>query len=121
MQLPVRRAASRASGRATSVTYEGGSADGATWHLGFQNPDDEYVAVEQGNGRASKFVAAVTHGAAKTGGTQRVGDARWERWEGPKYDALVREERGVTTVVTGTAPFGQLAEMAAALKASKSS
>jgi hypothetical protein len=102
--------------RATSVTYDGGSPDGAAWHLGFLNPENEYVAVEQSNGKPSKFIANVSHRAEKTGETQQVGEVRWDRYEGPKYDALVREERGVTTVVTGTAPYAQLAEMAAALE-----
>ncbi|MEU6081488.1 DUF4245 domain-containing protein [Streptomyces sp. NPDC047108] len=105
--------------RATSVRYDGGNPDGAVWHLGFLDPDDQYVAVEQSNGRASKFVTKVSHGAEKTGREQRIGDASWVRYEGQKYDALVREERGVTTVVTGTASYAQLAKMAAALKTSQ--
>jgi hypothetical protein len=104
--------------RATSVSYKGDSPDGAAWHLGFLDPRDEYVAVEQSDGTPSKFVTRVSHGAEKTGGTQRVGDETWDRYEGPKYDALVREERGVTTVVTGTASYAQLAKMAAALTTS---
>ncbi|MGP3953898.1 DUF4245 domain-containing protein [Streptomyces sp. 7N604] len=102
--------------RATSVTYDGGNPDGAAWHLGFLDQDDQYVAVEQSNGRPSKFVTKVSQGAEKTGRTQQVGAERWDRYEGPKYDALVLEERGVTTVVTGTAPYAQLAKMAAALR-----
>ncbi|MET8677554.1 DUF4245 domain-containing protein [Streptomyces sp. NPDC004647] len=104
--------------RATSVTYDGGNPDGAAWHLGFLDPKREYVAVEQSNGKPSKFIESVSHGAATKDGTQQVGAVKWDRYKGPKYDALVRQERGVTTVVTGTAPFGRLAEMAAALKSS---
>ncbi|MGK5629021.1 DUF4245 domain-containing protein [Streptomyces sp. URMC 123] len=104
--------------RATSVTYKGVSEHGAVWHLGFLNPNDEYVAVEQGDGPERKFVEQVTRDAEKTERTQRVGDQEWTRWEGPKYDALVRTEGGVTTVVTGTAPFEDLARMAAALRTS---
>jgi hypothetical protein len=104
--------------RATSVTYEGANPDAAAWHLGFLDPENEYVAVEQSNGSSAEFIARVTQQAEKAGGGQQVGDVRWDRYEGQKYDALVREERGVTTVVTGTAPYAQLAKMAAALKTS---
>jgi hypothetical protein len=104
--------------RATSVRYDANSGNGAVWHLGFLNPADEYVAVEQSDGRPSAFIRSASQGAERTGGTQRVGDVRWERYQGATYDALVLEERGVTTVVTGTASFGQLGVMAAALETS---
>ncbi|MGW2557703.1 DUF4245 domain-containing protein [Streptomyces sp. NPDC001514] len=92
------------------------------WHLGFLAPDGQYVAVEQSTAPAGKYVPKVTQRATKTDRTQQVGGATWERWEGPKYDALVRTgENGATTVVTGTASFERLAEMAAALESKKSS
>ncbi|CAM5488839.1 Transcriptional regulator WhiB [Streptomyces antimycoticus] len=46
---------------------------------------------------------------------QRIDGEEWVRYEGDKYDALVRQEPGVTTVVTGTASYGQLTKMATAL------
>ncbi|MBB5117245.1 hypothetical protein AF335_25760 [Streptomyces eurocidicus] len=105
--------------RATSVSYRAGGKDGSTWHLGFLDPQKEYVAVEQSDGPAAEFIDEVSRRAERTDSTQKVGDTSWRRYAGEKYNALVREERGVTTVVTGTAPFGRLAEMAAALKAEK--
>lgn len=99
----------------TSVTYS--RQDDNTWHLGFIDPDGEYIGVEQSTAPAKKYVADVTHRAEKTARTQTVGGQVWERWEGEKYDALVRHEKGATTVVTGTAPFERLAEMVAALQA----
>ncbi len=104
--------------RPTSVSYdrEGGDA----WHLGFLDPEREYVAVEQSSGPAEKFVHKVSQKATKTGKTLRVGGESWQRWEGPKYDALVREEKGATTVITGTASQKRLTEMAEALEAKKS-
>lgn len=104
--------------KATSVSYDG--QDGNAWHLGFLDPEREYVAVEQSSGPAEKFVHRVSQRAAKTEKTLRVGGESWQRWEGPKYDALVREEKGVTTVITGTASPGRLTEMAEALEAKKS-
>ncbi|MBZ6476532.1 DUF4245 domain-containing protein [Streptomyces griseocarneus] len=105
--------------RATSVSYKPKGEMGSVWHLGFLDPQTEYVAVEQSDGPARAFIDSVSQRAEKTGKTQRVGDATWQRYEGPKYNALVREERGVTTVVTGTASYERLGEMAGALKATK--
>ncbi|MFJ8883399.1 DUF4245 domain-containing protein [Streptomyces sp. NPDC102402] len=98
----------------TSVSYEGQA--GAGWHLGFLDPDGNYVAVEQSTTPAKKYVPDVSQDARDTGHTEEVAGQEWQRWEGPKYDALVLHAEGVTTVVTGSAPTGRLAEMAAALK-----
>jgi hypothetical protein len=116
--------------RATSVSYEAdGSGSGGAWHLGFITPDTQYAAVEQSDEeRPAKYIERVTQGAQRTAGTTRAGGHEWTRYEGGKYDALVREvTRGqagkgedrpagpYTVVVTGTASFSQLGEMAAAL------
>ncbi|MCX5194652.1 DUF4245 domain-containing protein [Streptomyces sp. NBC_00249] len=100
--------------RATSVTYERKNA--SAWHLGFQDPDKQYVSVEQSTDTSDKYLTRVTQKAHADGQTQRVGDQVWERWDGEKYDALVRREQGYVTVVTGTASFEQLGVMAAALE-----
>ncbi|PAU45919.1 hypothetical protein CK936_26890 [Streptomyces albireticuli] len=105
--------------RATSVSYRAGGKEGSLWHLGFLDPQKEYVAVEQSDGPAAEFIDEVSQRAERTSGTQKVGDSTWRRYAGEKYNALVREERGVTTVVTGTASYERLGEMAAALKAEK--
>ncbi|MFJ6721312.1 MULTISPECIES: DUF4245 domain-containing protein [unclassified Streptomyces] len=100
--------------RATSVSYERKNAD--AWHLGFLDPDKQYVAVEQSSDASAKNIGKVTQQAKPTGRSQRIGDGEWERWDGDKYDALVRQEQGHVTVVTGTAPFERLSAMAAALE-----
>ncbi|MEV5505842.1 DUF4245 domain-containing protein [Streptomyces orinoci] len=102
--------------RATSVTYRVDQRTGKVWHLGFLDPDTEYVQLEQSDGPAVSFIDDSTQHAEKTGRTQRVGGAVWQRYEGPRYNALVRQERGVTTVVAGTASQERLAQMAAALR-----
>ncbi|MBQ0987700.1 DUF4245 domain-containing protein [Streptomyces sp. F63] len=104
--------------KATSVTYRGTGRLGAAWHLGYLDPDREYVAVEQSDGKPATFVASVSRGAERTDRTQRINGEVWVRYEGEKYDALVREEDDHTTVVLGTAPFDRLATMAAALRTS---
>ncbi|MCP9206151.1 DUF4245 domain-containing protein [Streptomyces sp. HD1123-B1] len=114
--------------RATSVTYTpagggggaGGGADGgAAWHLGFLDAEREYVAVEQSDAKPVAFIEDVTQRARATKDVQRIDGKEWVRYEGEKYDALVCRERGVTTVVTGTASRAHLTKMAAALEARK--
>ncbi|MFE9635547.1 DUF4245 domain-containing protein [Streptomyces sp. NPDC006463] len=100
--------------RATSVSYQRKNAN--AWHLGFLDPGKQYVAVEQSTDTSGKNLGKITQQAKSTGQTQQVGDAAWERWEGEKYDALVKQEQGHVTVVTGTASFDQLGAMAAALE-----
>ncbi|MEU9110296.1 DUF4245 domain-containing protein [Streptomyces sp. NPDC048483] len=102
--------------RATSVSYKASNdGKGGAWHLGMLDPEQQYAAIEQSDAPAKKFVREVTLGATKVKGKQAVGSKKWDRYEGDKYKALVREEPGVTTVVTGTAPYGRLADLAAAL------
>ncbi|MFD5429682.1 DUF4245 domain-containing protein [Streptomyces sp. NPDC127084] len=104
--------------KATSVSYKRQSDD--QWHLGFLDPDGRYVAIEQSTAPAGRYIPDVTQRAEKTERTQQVAGVAWERWEGPKYDALVRtDEKGSITVVTGSASFERLTEMAAALETGK--
>ncbi|MGX2994774.1 DUF4245 domain-containing protein [Streptomyces sp. JNUCC 64] len=100
----------------TSVRYRGAQSD--HWHLGFRSPDNKYVAVEQSTDKPSAFVDRVTRGARDTGTRQTVGGEPWQRYEGDRYDALVRTEDGATTVVLGSASFTRLAMMAGALSGS---
>src|SRR5689334_1271 len=100
----------------TSVRYDGSEFD--VWHLGFQTPDGQYVAVEQSTQRPAVFIDSASQGARRTEGTQRIGDRTWQRYEGDHYDALVLTGKGSTTVVTGTGSFGTLTKMAQALKTS---
>ncbi|MGW3666633.1 DUF4245 domain-containing protein [Streptomyces sp. NPDC005141] len=100
----------------TSVRYDGSEFD--VWHLGYQAPDGQYVAVEQSTQRPAVFIDTASQGARPTKGTQRIGDQTWQRYEGDHYDALVLQGKGSTTVVTGTGSFGTLVKMAQALKTS---
>lgn len=102
--------------KATSVRYDGTQFD--TWHLGFSDPEGQYVAIEQSTQRPAVFIDSASQGAKETKAIQRIGDQTWQRYEGDKYDALVLKAKGSTTVVTGTASFGQLTKMAEALKTS---
>ncbi|GGZ55661.1 DUF4245 domain-containing protein [Streptomyces bluensis] len=101
------------SWKATSVRFRGDDFD--AWHLGFHDPRGQYVAVEQSAQKPSTFIEDATQGAEETS-TQKIGDQEWRRYEGERYNALVLKGEGVTTVVTGSAPFAQLTEMAEALR-----
>ncbi|MGI5349093.1 DUF4245 domain-containing protein [Streptomyces sp. CA-250714] len=106
--------------RATSVRYTADGPAGSVWHLGFMTPDNEYAAVEQSDQRRPvRFIDDVTQGAEKTAKKQRVAGEEWTRYKGPKYDALVRpaDDGKSVTVVTGTASFRQLGQLAGALEA----
>ncbi|MEU0744286.1 DUF4245 domain-containing protein [Streptomyces sp. NPDC006134] len=110
----------------TSVRFQ--RDDFYRWHLGYHAPDGEYVAVEQSMEKRSRFIEEASQGARETGVTQEIGGRTWVRYTGGRYDALVLEDSRAaeggdgesagraTTVVTGTASFGQLTKVAAALK-----
>ncbi|MDB1086920.1 DUF4245 domain-containing protein [Streptomyces sp. ACA25] len=102
--------------RATSVRYQPQGEHGATWRLGFMDPENEYAALAQADGAPGPFVDALTHGAEDTGETLRIDGREWTRYEGAKYDALVLAEPEVTTLVLGTAPVDRLEQLAAALE-----
>ncbi|RMI43108.1 DUF4245 domain-containing protein [Streptomyces triticirhizae] len=102
--------------RATSVRYEPQGQHGATWRLGFLDSHEDYAALAQADGEPAAFVPSVTQDAEDTGATERIAGRDWALWEGPKYDALVLTEPGVTTVVMGTAPLEQLARLAESLE-----
>ncbi|CAL9434663.1 DUF4245 domain-containing protein [Streptomyces sp. enrichment culture] len=101
--------------KATSVRFRGDEGD--AWHLGYRAPDGEYVAVEQSTQKRTLFIENKTQKAERTDVTQEINGETWARYEGSQYDALVLEHPdGSTTVVTGTASFGQLTKMAKALR-----
>ncbi|MEE4543516.1 DUF4245 domain-containing protein [Streptomyces sp. V4-01] len=103
--------------RCTSVTYSDTDPKNVTWHLGFVDPQQSYVAIEQGNAPSAAFAASVTLGGHRDGArTVTVAGQTWDRWTGGRYSALVHRETGHTTVVLGTAPEAVLTKTAAALQ-----
>ncbi|MEU6482259.1 DUF4245 domain-containing protein [Streptomyces sp. NPDC047017] len=106
-----------ATWKATSVRYQ--AEQGDRWHLGFQDPEGQYVAVEQSTQKRADFIDDASQGGHATKVTQRIDGRTWTRYTGGRYDALVAEgPKGSTTVVAGTASFTQLTKMAEALKTS---
>lgn len=106
--------------RATSVRYRALPDDPgkAVWHLGFVTPDDKYAAVEQSNEPAKAFIKAATVGG-RADGQQQVGDQAWARYYSASsgHRSLARTEGTITTVVTGTLSYDDLAVFASRLRA----
>jgi len=95
--------------RATSVNWDGVGAR-VSWHLGFITPGQGYIGLYQGNGPASRFVAASTPATRSAPSVTVVGQA-WRMLTAPDRGetALVHTLNGVTIVVTGTVDEAQLA------------
>ncbi|MFH0519669.1 DUF4245 domain-containing protein [Streptomyces sp. M41] len=102
------------SWKATSVRFKGDDFD--AWHLGFHTSGGQYVQVQQSADKPVTFIEEATQGGRETKVTEKIGDRTWTRYTGGRYDALVHQEKGATTVVAGTGSFGQLTQMAKALK-----
>ncbi|MDO0936021.1 DUF4245 domain-containing protein [Streptomyces sp. DG2A-72] len=100
--------------KATSVRFQGDEFD--TWHLGFHTPDGEYVQIEQSTQKPSTFIDEATQGSEAANQKQEIDGRTWTRYTGGRYDALVHQADGATTVVAGTGSFELLTEMAQALK-----
>ncbi|MCP2307359.1 MULTISPECIES: DUF4245 domain-containing protein [Kitasatospora] len=102
--------------RATSVDYRPDKQGHNVWHLGFVTPSGQYAAVEQSDAAHDAAVAAAVAGA-KEDGTATVAGDTWQRFQGERYRGLVHPAGTTgTTVVTGTATYEELAQLAEALK-----
>ncbi|MFC8365818.1 DUF4245 domain-containing protein [Streptomyces griseorubiginosus] len=100
--------------KATSVRFQADESD--AWHLGFQAPGGEYVQIEQSAQKPSEFIDEATQGGEATKRTEEIAGRTWTRYTGGRYDALVHQGDGATTVVAGTGSAAQLTEMAKSLK-----
>lgn len=97
------------------------STDGLrTWHVGYQTPAGDYVAVEQTKGATQAWVASQTNRAPVTGSVQ-VASLTWERFDRPvkTQRSLLHRAAGpgdLTTLITGTGSFADLALFAEHLR-----
>jgi len=101
----------------TSVRTTHSTADVITWHVGYTLPDGQYAAVEQGAHAPQRWVTQQTN-RAPSDGTQRVDGDSWARYKAGRgvQNSLVHTRGTVTTIVTGTAAFDELATLAASLQ-----
>src|SRR5690348_13393598 len=62
--------------KATSVRFQGEPFD--AWHLGFQDPTGQYVAIEQSTQKPSAFIDEASQGGHGTEVTQNIGGRTWQ-------------------------------------------
>jgi hypothetical protein len=89
------------------------------WQLGFLNPDDVYVGLDQGDLRADDLVEKQSR--AGTGdGESTVNGQVWQRLVSPdgRTRSLVRRDAKVTSIVSGDLPYAALEAYTATLSAS---
>ncbi|MGV1036020.1 MAG: DUF4245 domain-containing protein [Candidatus Nanopelagicales bacterium] len=107
--------------KATSVRYVPSAADPtiATWHLGFITPTNQYAALEQTNGTDPNFIKEST-AKGQPDGEQVIDGQKWLRYYSSDtgHRSLVSSEKGITTIVTGTLTYDELATMATSLRTS---
>lgn len=87
-------------------------------YLGYATAKREHAMFAQSDEKpAAEFANRMT-GIAKPAGTQQVGDVTWEKRfrEDKKQRSLVRFLPDVTLVITGTADWPELVELAGALQ-----
>ncbi|HZB68628.1 MAG TPA: DUF4245 domain-containing protein [Ornithinibacter sp.] len=98
----------------TSARYVRVTDGFMTWHAGYQTPAGTYVAVEQTIDPNRAWVEAQTNRAPKVGTLEAVGRT-WARYERDTkvQNSLLDDPQtsgDLTTLVTGTASFEEMAE-----------
>jgi hypothetical protein len=87
------------------------------WRLGFLDPQNTYVALDQGDLKADLLVADVTRDG-QADGRSIVGSQTWERRVSPDYRtrSLVLATSAVTSIVSADAGYDLLEAYAATLQ-----
>jgi hypothetical protein len=113
--------------KATNVRFAAAGDGLRTWHAGYLSPEGNYVSIDQTSGTAAGNIgnldnwlaARTSNGQAE--GTLAAGGATWQKLS--SRDTVQRSlvsrgsgASGLVTVLSGTAPYGQLATFAEALK-----
>jgi len=106
--------------KATNVRFTAAGDGLRTWHAGYLSPEGNYVSIDQTQDATDAWVSAQTsNGRAE--GTMPAGGATWEKLSSGDIvqRSLVSRAAGaieLTTVLSGTAPYAQLAQFAEALE-----
>lgn len=102
--------------KATSVRFSRSTDGLRTWHAGYLTPGGKaYAGLEQTSGATAAWIAAETAGGSADG-TMTIAGRDWEKLAAAGQNRRALMHRGgasgvLTTVVTGTAPYDQLAEL----------
>ena len=108
--------------KATNARFTPVAGGVGTWHAGYLSPDGQYVSIDQtpATGAGQSWVSAVTSDG-RAEGTLDAAGTTWRKLS--SRDTVQRSllsrgsgARPLVTVLSGTAPYGQLAEFAEALK-----
>lgn len=104
----------------TSARFVRTTGGFSTWHAGYQTPSGTYVAVEQTKDPTPQWLEAQINRAPKTG-TLEAGGRTWTKFERDTkvQNSLVDEPSAageLTTLVTGTASFEEMAEFVGYLR-----
>lgn len=108
--------------KATSVRFDS-AADGVrTWHAGYLSPDGQYVSIDQTpkTGATQIWISARTANGQTDGTVSAAGQA-WLKFSSRQIlqRSLVSTDSGtpvLTTVLSGTASYTELAQFAGALR-----
>jgi Tfp pilus assembly protein PilV len=108
--------------KATNARLDLGSDGVQTWHAGYLAPDGQYVSIDQtqASGATNSWTSARTSRGQEQGTLVAAGRT-WHKLSSPDIlqRSLVRtgsSAHNLTTVLSGTAPYAQLAQFAEALK-----
>lgn len=89
-----------------------------SWHLGVVTDDDEYVGLEQAKVDAKRLINDFAKDS-KAAGTVTIDGETWELRKSPDGDVtFVRNESGLTTLVTGEAPRAEVEAYVSSLSTS---
>lgn len=106
--------------KATNVRFTA-AADGLkTWHAGYLSPEGNYVSIDQTADATEKWVSAQTSNGQGEGTMSSAGTS-WQKLSSRVTIQRSLVSRGsaagdLTTVLSGTAPYAQLAQFAEALR-----
>jgi hypothetical protein len=108
--------------KATNVRFAS-TADGLrTWHAGYLSPDGHYISIDQTSlsGATDAWVSALTS-KGQAEGTLSAGGTTWQKLSSADtaQRSLVSQGSGASalaTILSGTAPYPQLAQFAEALE-----
>ena len=89
------------------------------WQLGFLNPDDVYIGLDQGDLYAEDLVDQQSRAGTRDGESLVDGQV-WQRLVSPdgRTRSLVRRETSATSIVSGDLPYAALEAYAATLSSS---
>ena len=117
---PVVPAALPEGWKPTSAYSRRSTDDVIAWHVGYLTPEGKYAAVEMAADATPRWVQAQTSDPRPTAARQRtVGGAQWQEFyrEDRDRSTLLREDAGITTLVTGGADLEELSVLAGAVLA----